>query len=134
MKKLGKKIIALAAVAVMGLSMIACGKYKSVEAYVKSDEVQEIIDSMESQATSMGMSFEVTADGDKMVYTYKYDDIEKQDGMAESLESAMNQQASTFQESANELKKVVSAKNPSVVIEYVDSKGELIYSKEFVAK
>lgn len=135
MKKLGKKIIALAVVTVMGLSMIACGKkYKSVEAYVNSSEVQEVLSTMESQMSGSGMSIDITADGDKMVYTYTYDDIEKADGMAETLESAMDAEASTFQDTANEIKKVVDAKNPSVVIEYVDKNGETIYSREFVAE
>lgn len=133
MKKLGKKIIALVAVTVMGLSMIACGKkYKSVEAYVNSDEVQDVLKSLEGQMS--GLNIDITADGDKMVYTYTYEDLEKQDGMAEAIESEMEKEASTFQDTANEIKKVVDAKNPSVVIEYVDKNGETIYSKEFVAE
>lgn len=135
MKKLGKKIIALAAVTVMGLSMIACGKkYKSVEAYVNSDEVQEVLDTLEGQMSGTGMSIEITAEGDKMVYTYTYDNVAKADGMAESLESAMKAEDDTFQSTADEIKKVVKAKNPSVVIKYVDMNGEEIYSKEYVAK
>lgn len=135
MKKLVKRIAALAVVTVMGLSMVACGKkYKSVEAYVNSPEVQKIISDAESEVSGMGMKIEVTADGDKMVYTYTYENIEKADGMEEQLESAMSAQDSTFQTTANEIKKVVKADHPSVVIEYVDCNGEMIYSKEYVAE
>ena len=135
MKKLVKKIVVLAAVAAMGLSMIACGKkYKSVADYVKSDEVQEVISSFESEYAGSGMSISITADGDKMVYSYKYDNVEKVDGMAESLESAVAAEEATFQETADELKKVVDVKSPSVVIEYIDANGEVIFTKEYVAK
>lgn len=134
MKKLGKKIIALAAVTIMGLSMIACGKkYKSVEAYVKSDEVQDALSQLEGTMGS-GMKIDITADGDKLVYTFKYETVEKQDGMAEQLESAMAAQDSTFQEAADEMKKLVKADKPSVVIEYVDKNDDEIFSKEYVAK
>ncbi len=133
MKKLGKKIIALVAVAVMGLSMVACGK-QSVKDYVESKEVQEVLKTMQSQLSGSGMALELSADGDKMVYTFKYDTLEKQDGMAEELESRMSAQDSTFQSTANELKKIVKVDKPSVVIEYVDCNGEMIYSKEYIAE
>lgn len=135
MKKLGRKIAALAAVAALGLSLIACGKkFSSVADYVKSDEVQEVITDLSSSLDGTGMSIDITADGDKMVYTYKYDSIEKADGMAEQLESGIEAQASTFQETADELKKLCKASNPTLVIEYVDMNGDVIYTKEFPAK
>lgn len=135
MKKLGTKIIALAAVAVMSLSMMACGKeYKSVEDYVKSDEVQDVLSTLETQMQGTGMSIEITADGDKMVYTYTYDSIEKADGMAETLEAAMEAQDETFQNTADEIKELVDVKTATVVIEYVDCNGEMIYSKEYTSK
>lgn len=136
MKKLGKKLIALVAVTVMGLSMIACGKkYKSVEAYVKSSEVQDVLKQTES-AMGSGVDVDITADGDKMVYTFKYNTIELADqpDLSAQLESAMGTQDSTFQEAADDMKKLVKADKPSVVIEYVDKNDEVIFSKEYVAK
>ena len=135
MKKLVKKIVVLAAVAAMGLSMIACGKkYSSVADYVKSDEVQSVIDQMSSTLDGTGMSLDITAKGDKMVYSYKYDDLVKADGMEESLENAISAEDATFQETANELKKLVKADSPSVVIEYVDANGDVIFTREYVAE
>ena len=135
MKKLVKKIVVLAAVAAMGLSMIACGKkYKSVADYVKSDEVQEVISTFESQLAGTGTELSITANGDKMVYSFKYEDVEKVDGMEEQLERAIAAEEATFQETADELKKVVDVKSPSVVIEYIDANGEIIFTKEYVAK
>lgn len=108
--------------------------YGSMAEYVNSDEVQSILDALKSQMTGSGMNIAITADGDKMIYTYTYDSIEKQDGMAEQLESAMKTQESTFQSSANEIAKIVKADKPSVVISYVDCKGQIIYSREFTAE
>lgn len=132
MRKLGKKIIALAAVAVMGLSMIACGK-KSVADYVKSDEVQQTLKTFEDTMGS-DVGVDITAEGDKMVYTFKYKTIEKQDGMEEQFEAAMSTQESTFQTAANELKEQVKADKPSIVVKYVDKNDDEIYSKEYVAE
>ena len=138
MKKLVKKLVVLAAVAAMGLSMIACGKkYSSVADYVKSDEVKQVLTETRNMLDGTGMSIDIKADGDKMVYSYKYDSIEKADladAQISALESGVEAEAATFQETADELKKLVKADSPSVVLEYVDANGEVIYSKEFTAK
>ena len=138
MKKLVKKIVVLAAVAAMGLSMIACGKkFSSVADYVKSDEVKEVLTETRNMLEGTGMSIDIKADGDKMVYTYKYDSIEKadlSDAQISALESGVEAENDTFQDSADELKKLVKADSPSVVLEYVDANNEVIYSKEFTAK
>ena len=138
MKKLVKNIVVLAAVAAMGLSMIACGKkFSSVADYVKSDEVKEVLTETRNMLEGTGMSIDIKADGDKMVYTYKYDSIEKadlSDAQISALESGVEAENDTFQDSADELKKLVKADSPSVVLEYVDANNEVIYSKEFTAK
>ena len=138
MKKLVKKLVVLAAVAAMGLSMIACGKkYSSVADYVKSDEVKQVLTETRNMLDGTGMSIDIKADGDKMVYSYKYDSIEKADladAQISTLESGVEAEAATFQETADELKKLVKADSPSVVLEYVDANGEVIYSREFTAK
>ena len=138
MKKLVKKIVVLAAVAAMGLSMIACGKkFSSVADYVKSDEVKEVLTETRNMLEGTGMSIDIKADGDKMVYTYKYDSIEKadlSDAQISALESGVEAENDTFQGSADELKKLVDADSPSIVLEYVDANDEVIYSKEFPAQ
>lgn len=138
MKKLVKKIVVLAAVAAMGLSMIACGKkFSSVADYVKSDEVQDQLTELQSQYSGLGMAIDIKANGDKMIFSYQYDSIQKADltdAQISALESGVDAEADTFQGTADELKKLVKADSPSVVLEYVDANGEVIYSKEFTAK
>ena len=138
MKKLVKKIVVLAAVAAMGLSMIACGKkYSSVADYVKSDEVQYVLNVFETQLEGTGMSLDILAEGDKLVYSYKMDDIEKAsltDEDIANLGSSVEAESATFQETADQVKKLVDADSPALVIRYLDGNGEEIFSKEFPAK
>ena len=135
MKKFASKLLVLVMVLTMGLGMVACGSkgYDTVADYINSDTVQKELETAKEAIEGSGMNLTITADGNKLVYTYKYDDVEKMDGMAEQLESAMSAQDSTFQNVADEMAKVVSASPVSVVIEYVDCNDEMIYSKEYTS-
>lgn len=108
--------------------------YSSVEEYVNSPEVQNSLSALETQLKGSGMSIKVSADGNKLIYTYKYENTEKKDGMAESLEKALSAQDATFQATANQIKSTVKVDSASVVIEYIDSKDEMIYTKEYMAE
>lgn len=108
--------------------------YSSVEEYVNSPEVQNSLSALETQLKGSGMSIKVSADGNKLIYTYKYENTEKKDGMAESLEKALSAQDATFQATANQIKSTVKVDSASVVIEYIDSKDEMIYTKEYKAE
>lgn len=46
----------------------------------------------------------------------------------------MKAQDSTFQATADGIKSAVGVDTASVVIEYIDCNGEMIYSKEYTAK
>lgn len=137
MKRRIKSLFACVLMVIMVLTLTACGgssKYKTMDDYVKSSEIQEQLKSLKEQITSdSGMEINMFADGDALVYEYRYTEIEKQDGMAEALKSGLAEQESTFKETANALKSVVDIKNPVVDIRYIDSKGELIYSQQFIA-
>jgi uncharacterized lipoprotein YehR (DUF1307 family) len=134
MRKSARKLL-VPVVALLGLALAACGeKYKSVEAYVQSEEVQEVVESLESQLEDSGVDITITAEGDKMVYTYTYETLENADGMADALASAVETQEDTFQETADRIGEMVKTKNPTLVIRYLDSSGELIYSKEYTAQ
>lgn len=115
-------------------SSSSSSSYSSVEEYVNSPEIQNALSTLEKQLEGSGMNIKITADGNKMIYTYTYEDTEKADGMAESLEQALSAQDATFQATADQIKKEVKVDSATVVIEYVDSKGEMIYSKEYTSK
>lgn len=115
-------------------SSSSSSSYNSVEEYVNSPTIKNALSTLEKQLEGSGMNIKIKADGNKMIYTYTYENTEKVDGMAESLEQALSAQDATFQATADQIKQAVKVDSASVVIEYVDSKGEMIYSKEYTSK
>lgn len=113
---------------------VSLGLYSSMEEYVASSEIQSQLNSLKNSFDGMGMSIDMRGEGNKLIYSYKYDTLVKEDGMAEMLESEAAKQADVFVQTAASLKTVVSVNNPVVVIEYIDANGEMIFTKEYAAK
>lgn len=164
MRKKGFKLFACAVAMTMALSLGACGskddedtkakteessdeeeeaddsseeitgKFDSIEDYVNSELLQSQLSSMMDSLEGSGMSMEVKGEGDKLIYSYKYDEVVKAEGMAETLQAGLESQASTFSQVASSLKLAVDVENPIVVVEYIDANGEMIYSQEFTAE
>ena len=105
--------------------------YSSLEDFVNSSEMQDQIATQQESLAGSGMSVDITADGDRLVYTFTLDDSVASTVTPESLEEGMEAQASTFESIASTLKLAVDVENPVVVVEYVDSQGNIIYSGEF---
>ena len=138
MKKITSKLLMLMMVLVMAFGLSACGKgsapYDTVSDYINSDEVKETFSTLEKSLEGSGMSMKISAEDDKLIYTYTYDELEKTDGMAAQLEESISKQDDTFQNTANEVKEYVNSDTVTVVIEYIDCNGEKIFSKEYVSK
>ena len=142
------KVLVCALVAVLALAFTGCGKkadavengtkanglYATIQDYIDSDLVQEQMKTLMDSMDGSGMEMKMFAEGDTLVYEYRYTDIEKMDGMAEALEEGLEAQASTFTSTATSLKTFIDVANPKVDIRYIDSKGVLIYSKIFEAE
>ena len=112
-------------------------EFASVADYVSSDQVQYVLSMFESQLEGTGMSLDILAEGDKLVYSYKMDDIEKAsltDEEIATLGSSVEAESATFQATADQVKELVDAEAPALVIRYLDTNGEEIYSKEFPAQ
>lgn len=105
--------------------------YSSISDYLNDATVKEALSTMEKSVSGSGMNIKVTAEGDKMIYTFTYEKLEKTDEMAKQLEEGIKAQDATFQSTANQVKQYVDVDSATVVIKYVDSKGEEIYSKEY---
>lgn len=132
-----KKIIFSLLLVMSLVALCACGsskKYSSVEDFVNSDELQSEIAKAIESIEGMGIDLAVSAEGDKFVYTYTYEEIENFDGMADALEQGLNAEKKTFIDLANEIKGEVKVENPIVVVRYVDANGELVYEGEFAAE
>ena len=111
------------------------GLYASVEEFAASDEIQSQIDGMKESLNEAGMDIAVTGEGDKLVYTYTYQEMTDEDGtMADAIKTQMDAQASTFTTVANSIKAAVNVENPVVVVRYLDANGDEIFSGEYPAE
>lgn len=135
-----KKILAITLAAVCCLTLVfslaACkggsGKYATMEEYVQSAEMQSQIASLQQTMEEQGLSMTITGEENKLIYTYTYPS-EVSDLMGDALESALQQQSSTFESVAETLKLAVDVDNPVVVVRYLSSDGTEICSMEFGA-
>lgn len=135
-----KKILAITLAAVCCLTLVfslaACkggsGKYATMQEYVQSAEMQSQIASLQQTMEEQGLSMTITGEENKLIYTYTYPS-EVSDLMGDALESALQQQSSTFESVAETLKLAVDVDNPVVVVRYLSSDGTEICSMEFGA-
>lgn len=114
------------------LSFAACGAKPTAEDYIKTDEVQSEIKALQDQVSGQGMSLDVTAEGNAMVFTFNVDAVEgvEADDLSGTMSAAMDAMSSQMESSANELKKVVDSDDASVKV-IVNYDGQEIYSKEY---
>lgn len=134
MKKLTTNFLLLVTILAMTFGLVACGGNNSLEDYINSEEVQSQLSTLEKSLEGSGMNIKISAKDNKMVYTYTYENMEKSDKLTQQHEAAMQAQDSTFQATADKIKSEVGVDSASVVIEYVDKNGEMIYTKEYTAK
>ena len=122
--------------AVTGGEPNADGKYATVADLVNSPEMQSQLESMKDQFSGNGASLDITGEGNKLIYTFTYDDLGDQDAeeISAALESAMESMASVFESIAGSLPESVEAANPTVVVTYKVSDGTELFSKEYSAK
>ncbi len=109
------------------------GLYASVEEYVNTEEFQA---QMEEQLASMeqsGLNIEVTGEGNKLIYTYTFDESIDTTGVSDQLSSSLQEQASIFEMVANSLTMIVDVEDPVVEVTYKDSEGNVLASEEFSA-
>lgn len=130
-----KKLLALLLVFVMLFAFAACGDSDDssdnaeLEEYIDSiqDEIDEAIDEYEA----MGMSIKVVARGDSLAYVYRFTtEVEDVDAARNQLKSGISAQDSVFENVLKELKKEVKSAE-SVIVEYQNKDGSVIYSKEY---
>ncbi len=118
-----------------GSAGLVNGKFKSLEDFVNSDIMKQQMESQFSSMEGTGLSLELTADGNKLIYNLTIEDPDLSSVMDKSaLESYLDSQASTFEAIARALPASVNVENPVVVVRYLDSNGDVIASREFPAK
>lgn len=106
----------------------------SVEDYLNMPEVKAQLDAVIDSMSGMGMTMEVTGEGNRLIYTYQFetqlDDVET---VRAGLEEGIMAQEATFKAIAKSLKEEINVENPVVVITYLNADGSEIYTVEITA-
>lgn len=107
-------------------------KYASIQEFVESELMQEKLASQTESLEGTGMSMELTAEDNRLIYDFKIDDPDLSAAMdTASLESTLDSQASAFESVAEVLPEVINVNDPVVVVRYLDSDGNELVSREF---
>ncbi len=161
MHKLSVKIIAACVSALMILSLAGCcsssgsndsssnndksssssssqqateKKFTNMKEYIASDEMKSQIDSITDTLKDSGLGFKTYADGDSIVFEYKFSKKVDGEKQAEYIKSTVDSQKSTFETVLNYLKERVNVKEPTLKLIYLNSDGKEIYSTEISSK
>lgn len=138
MKKTTLKTIAIALVMTLMLAMTACGGNKdaALEKYFQTDEMQEMIQEAKDSVEGSGMSIEILAEGNTLIYEYTFEEDSFDDSMLdavkEQLVSGLESTASTFEGIASDLNDELKVENSTVVVRYLYN-GETLAESEYTA-
>lgn len=138
MKKTTLKTIAIALVMTLMLAMTACGGNKdaALEKYFQTDEMQEMVQEAKDSVEGSGMSIEILAEGNTLIYEYTFEedsfDDSILDAVKEQLVSGLESTASTFEGIASDLNDELKVENSTVVVRYLYN-GETLAESEYTA-
>ena len=138
MKKTTLKTIAIALVVTLMLAMTACGGNKdaALEKYFQTDEMQEMVQEAKDSVEGSGMSIEILAEGNTLIYEYTFEEDSFDDSMLdavkEQLVSGLESTASTFEGIASDLNDELKVENSTVVVRYLYN-GETLAESEYTA-
>ena len=138
MKKTTLKRIAIALVMTLMLAMTACGGNKdaALEKYFQTDEMQEMVQEAKDSVEGSGMSIEILAEGNTLIYEYTFEEDSFDDSMLdavkEQLVSGLESTASTFEGIASDLNDELKVENSTVVVRYLYN-GETLAESEYTA-
>ena len=138
MKKTTLKTIAIALVMTLMLAMTSCGGNKdaALEKYFQTDEMQEMVQEAKDSVEGSGMSIEILAEGNTLIYEYTFEEDSFDDSMLdavkEQLVSGLESTASTFEGIASDLNDELKVENSTVVVRYLYN-GETLAESEYTA-
>lgn len=116
-------------------SSTTLGKVKSIQEFLETPAMKQQLEELSSTAEAGGMKIEITAEDNKLIYSYTCNQqIPNVDTMKSALESATEAQSSTFEAAASSIKQSVNVNDPVVVVRYRNADGSEIFSKEFTTR
>lgn len=103
-------------------------QYATLDEFVKSNEAKKVIESTQETAGDM-MDFELLAEGENLVYQFKYTDMVDID--ASNFSNYLSAYESTYKSSAKYIASIVDVSDPHIVLRYLNADNTLIYEAEF---
>lgn len=137
MKKTTLRTVAMALVMTMMLAFTACGNtVTSVEDYLKTDMMQEMIKETKDEINGSGMSIDIRAEGNTLIYEYTFDDGSFDDSMLdavkEQLVSGLASDAAAFEDVAADINSDLKIDDCILVVRYLYN-GETLVESEYTA-
>lgn len=132
------RTIAMALVMALMLAMTACGGNKdaALEEYFQTDEMQEMIQDAKDSVEGSGMSIEILAEGNSLIYEYTFEEDSFDDSMLDAVKdqlvSGLESAASTFEGIASDLNEELKVDNSTVIVRYLYN-GETLAEREYNA-
>ncbi len=109
------------------------GKMNSINDFVNTTEFQDQIEDLKETLRDQGLDMEITAEGNKLIYTYRYLVEVDTETVKETLETGLDAQEGTFKAIAQSIATAVNVESPVIVVRYLDQEGNLICEREFAA-
>lgn len=128
----------MALVMALMLAMTACGGNKdaALEEYFQTDEMQEMIQEAKDSVEGSGMSIEILAEGNSLIYEYTFEEDSFDDSMLDAVKdqlvSGLESAASTFEGIASDLNEELKVDNSTVIVRYLYN-GETLAEREYNA-
>ena len=127
-----KSILLCALILLVVLSVIGCKQTDEilVKAYVKSAQ-ETAAEQIKGSSLDEVFEWEILARGSSVVYSYKFKSEDKQNVLSkDELGKQLESQSSVYTDVIAELKKG-GVQQPSIIVEFLDTQGNTIISKEF---
>lgn len=106
-------------------------KFATMKEYAESPEVQKQMETMADLYKDSGLTFTMTGEGNKLIYTYTYPEGTVTTAIKDAMDGVADQMSPSFELIAESLKSVVEVDNPVLVVKYLDADGTELYSREF---
>lgn len=110
----------------------------TLEDYFNSDAMQALVESTKEQYEEQGITAAMYAEGDELKYDFTVTTMtglseEELSAFSDALAASMESAASTFQDTADQAKEVVTNDTVTVVVTYFDGDGNVLYTQSFTA-
>lgn len=133
MKKIAALFVNLCLAFVMVVTLTACGsskEFKDIQEYLDAQKDQ--IDAAIKQQEGLGMTMEVKADGDTLVYRYVYaDEMPINDETTAYFDQKLEETKEQFTAVIDEMKELIDVENPKVKLLYENPDGSVVYEHTY---